>query len=233
MSQTVWIVGGGRVDPLASGLLEAGITVRQGGAALIGEAVVGAYDGQGLLLLDAATEGGSEALGSADVALLPVLAIADDEVALPAGVMRLPSSLDGTGRLHHVREVLAGPRNLRRHPRVPVDLPARVGPRETRTVDASLYGVRVVPGGALGVGEAVELAVVVGEGAEALLEGRVVAVRDGAAAIRCRPRRDQDLLLWIHLLLEGLEHSPLHGDGDPFAALFEEGEHDGAGRPND
>ena len=54
----------------------------------------------------------------------------------------------------------------------------------------------------------------------AALSASVVARREDGVALRCRPRTDEDLLLWIHLLLGGLADSPLHGATDPLGVLF-------------
>ncbi len=198
MSPTVWILG--RTDELAA--LE-----------------VAVYDGRGALLVDARGPEGAAALAAHDSALVPLLAVAAPDAPLPEGTLRLVPDTPAT-MAHHVREVLALPSNLRRHPRIRVDLAVSVGGVASRTRDVSLYGLWAEPAPAVAEGHAVALRVALADGAEIHLDGRVIARRGEGAAIRCRPASDADLLLWIHLLLGGLADSPLHGATDPLGVLF-------------
>ena len=115
---------------------------------------------------------------------------------------------------------MAGTSQFRRYPRVPIALSARVETVEYQVANASLYGVWMtgpLPGH---VGESIELDVTMSDGAQVTLDGTVVANRDGGIAVRTRPRRDIDLVLWLHLILGELEKSPLYSDVDPFGPLF-------------
>lgn len=220
MSPTVWILG--RTDELAAlevALRDDGVEVRRAPSTDLEAVVLAVYDGRGLLLVDARGPEGKAALAGHDSALVPLLAVAAPETALPEGTLRLVPDAPAT-MAHHVREVLALPSNLRRHPRIRVDLAVSVDGVSSRTRDVSLYGLWAEPAPAVAEGQAVSLRVALADGAEIHLDGRVIARRGEGAAIRCRPASDADLLLWIHLLLGGLTDSPLHGATDPLGVLF-------------
>lgn len=216
----IWLVAeGGGLSGLAAALAERGIALHRADDGLPAAALE-LYHGGGLVLVDARTTFGRAALADGGRALVPVVAIAPPDVPLPDGVLRLLP--DAPARMaHHLVEVLAEPSNLRRHPRVPIALPVRIAGQVLETVDVSLYGLRVVPDGpwadAAGPHEA---AVYLADGASIALDVQVVARRSDGVALRGRPSTDEDLLLWIHLILGGLEHSPLHADADPFGPLF-------------
>jgi hypothetical protein len=89
-----------------------------------------------------------------------------------------------------------------------------------RLIDISMYGVFIAPIHGSGIGDEVQVVATLDDGAEVCLSGTVVNLRDGGIAVRCRPTHDQDLLLWIHLLLGELAKSPRFADLDPFGPLF-------------
>lgn len=223
----VWMVGEG-LAALGAALAERGVAVHvappdEGIAA----AALALYDGRGAVIVDARTVAGRAVL-AAGAALVPVVAVAGGEVALPPGVLRLAPDAPAV-MAHHVVEVLRAPDDLRRHPRVPIALPLRIdslgaageGSGATlHTTDLSLYGLRAAPAAPVAVGGAVEATVTLADGAQIRLIGEVVDRRADALALRCRPASDGDLLLWIHLLIGELEKSPLHGEIDPFGPLF-------------
>lgn len=223
MKPGIWLLAADDVlVDLEAALRADGLDVARTTADAVEQVVAAAYDGRGLLLVDARTPAGLAVLAERSAAALPVLALAEDAVELPVGVLRLPVDLEVDMLHHHVREVLNQPSNLRRHPRVRVSLPAAVdGAPGWKLRDASLYGMWIEPAGDLDVGRGVEVTVVLEDGASVALSGRVLAVRGEGAAVRCRPTTDEDLLLWIHLILGGLATSPLHADADPFGPLFE------------
>lgn len=224
MPVEVWFVGPvtPRLGRLEGALTGAGVPVRHGAPDDMTQVILQLYDARGLLLVDASDAGGRVALDTRDSALIPILALAEPDCALPEGILRLNPGLDETVAVHHIRDILNEPGNLRRHPRVPVQLDATVGSTETTTRDISLYGVWVSPAPDHTEGEAVTVRLRVADDANIDLDGRVVSRRPDGAAIRTRPRTDEDLLLWINLLLEHLADSPLHADSDPFATLFDD-----------
>lgn len=224
MTVTIWMAGPvGRAPGLAPALQRAGLRTANVAGTTVAELAGVTYDGRGLIVLDARDPEGRRLLAAPDIHALPVIAVADEDEPLPGGVLRLVPGADADALAHHVREVVNEPRNLRRHPRVPVDLPVAVNGEWVRARDASLYGIRVSPDPGAADGAAVELTVRLDDGATIGLEGRVVARRGEGSAIRCRPCSDQDLLLWLHLILGGLAHSPLHADADPDDLLFADG----------
>jgi hypothetical protein len=222
MTPVIWIVGElARAPGLTGALTAAGFDLSRASGVLDGLAEA-TYDGRGLVLLDAADDRGRAALADPGLCAVPVLALAAADERLPPGVLRLVVGHPLDELVHHVGAVLAEPRNLRRQPRVPVDLPVRIDGHAATARDVSLYGMWLSPGPALAPGTPVELAVQLGDGANVALTGRVLARRGEGMAVRCRPCSDQDLLLWLHLILGGLERSPLHADADPFDFPFDE-----------
>lgn len=222
MSPRVWILG---PLPRAAGLADA---LRSDGVQVVSateEGLAGiasaAYDGQGVLIADLSSPRAREALETSPaVRCVTVLAVADENEPVPDGALPLPADEPASALSHHIREVLAEASNLRRHPRVPVDLDARVGGRPTRLRDASLYGAWIQPIEGVHAGQDVVVEVRLEDGGGVALTGRVVAVRGDGAAVSCRPRGEGDLLGWVHLLLGELEKSPLHPEPDPFGPLF-------------
>jgi hypothetical protein len=101
-----------------------------------------------------------------------------------------------------------------------VDLAASIDQDDCRIRDASLYGVWLTSRIRKQAGDEVSLAVRLSDGAVVHLSGRVVTIRDGGLAVRTRPSKDADLVLWLHLILGELASSPLHADADPFGPLF-------------
>ncbi len=220
MSPTVWILG--RTDELAAleaALRDDGVVVRRAPSTELEAVVLAVYDGRGLLLVDARGADGAAALVAHDSALVPLLAVAGPDLALPEGALRLVPDTPAV-MAHHLREVLAQPSNLRRHPRIRVDLAVSIDGAPSRTRDVSLYGLWAEPAPTVAEGQSVAIRAALADGAEIHLDGRVIARRGEGAAIRCRPASDADLLLWIHLLLGGLADSPLHGATDPLGVLF-------------
>lgn len=232
---SVWIYGD-TVAPLVEALRRRGITVRvepltpdpggsaAGANASLAAAALALYDGGGVVVVDARAAMGRAALDAHEVALVPVLAIAPAEAALPAGVLRLaPRPVEQMA--HHVGDVIRAPSELRRHPRVPARLPLTLRARsgealvDTHTADLSLYGLRAVTDDPRVDGE-VSASVTLSDGARVQLVGHVVDRREGHLALRCRPATDDDLVLWLHVLIAELERSPLHRDLDPFGPLF-------------
>ena len=111
-------------------------------------------------------------------------------------------------------------RNLRRYPRVPVNLKGVFNGQDVSIKDVSMYGLwleTVIEDSASNVAN---IEVVLSDGARVHLSGTVVDRREGGVAIRCRPRSDNDLVLWIHLILAELADSPLHANADIFGPLF-------------
>lgn len=218
----IWLVAeSGGLAGLSAELAERGVELRRTGEGRLPDAAFDLYDGAGVVVVDARSTVGRAVLVDSARALVPVVAIAPPEVDLTGGVLRLTP--EAPPRMaHHLMEVLAEPRNLRRHPRVPVRLPVRVGEQVLESIDISLYGLRVQPDGPWAAADGVRAtAVYLEDGARIALSASVVARRTDGVALRCRPQSDEDLLLWIHLILEGLERSPLHAEADPFGALFE------------
>ncbi len=218
----VWLVAeSGGLSGLDAALDERGVELRRTEEARLPDAAFELYDGVGVVVVDARSTVGRSVLADSARALVPVIGIAPAEIELPDGVLRLvPEAPDRMA--HHLVEVLAEPRNLRRHPRVPTQLPVRIDDQVLETADVSLYGLRVQPDGPWArFGAALDGAVYLDDGARIELDLTVVDRRSDGVALKARPRTDEDLLLWIHLILEGLERSPLHADADPFGALFE------------
>jgi hypothetical protein len=121
---------------------------------------------------------------------------------------------------HYVLEVISKETNLRRHPRVDLDVSLKIQGRTYRTRNVSLYGVLVDGKCPWESGTRLEILLAVEDGARLNLKGEVVAVREADVALRVRPVTDEDLLLWVHLILGELADSPLHGDFDPLGDLF-------------
>jgi hypothetical protein len=222
MKQRVWILG---PLPRAAGLADAlhrdGVEVVSATADDLAEIASAAYDGQGVLVLDLSSPRARDALETSPaVRCVTVLAVLAEGESAPDGTLPLPAEEAASALSHHIREVLAEGSNLRRHPRVPVDLDARVDGRPTRLRDASLYGAWIQPVEGVHRGQDVVLEVRLEDGGGVALTGRVVAVRGDGAAVSCRPRGEGDLLGWVHLLLGELEKSPLHPEPDPFGPLF-------------
>ncbi len=209
-----------RLTDLDAALQSAGVPVQHHEPDDVAQLVVQLYDARGLLLVDAHTDAGRAALDARDIALIPVLALAEEQIPLPNGVLRLLPDLDLDVSVHHIREVLSEPGNLRRHPRVPVELPVTVAEHQATTRDISLYGLWLSPAPPEGASDDVSLTVHLDSDAAIHLNGRVVSRRPDGAAVRTRPHSDLDLLLWVNLLLEHLADSPLHADADLFAPLF-------------
>lgn len=250
----VWLHGDA-LAPLADPLRRRGVEVRladevapgdaEGGPASapsLAAAALALYGGRGVLVVDARAPAGRAALADQGAALVPVLAVAPPDLALPDGALRLvPQPVEQMA--HHISDVLRAPDELRRHPRVPARLPVTVRARgssaagsatarpavDGHTLDLSLYGLRVAADkGAVDEGASddraidgdVSATVTLSDGARVHLVGQVVEQRTGHLALRCHPATDDDLVLWIHVLIAELERSPLHRDLDPFGPLF-------------
>ncbi len=217
MKPVVRVVGClARAPGLSSALRATGLEVTTSTHDRIEALAEATYDGRGLVLVDAADPAGAALLARPHLSALPVLALAEEDEALPADAMRLVVGPPADELAHHIAEVANEPRNLRRQPRVRVDLAARVGAAPARARDVSLYGLWLAPAPELAPGTAVEVSVRLGDGAAVTLDGRVVARRGDGLAIGCRPCTDHDLVLWLHLILAGLERSPIHAESDPF-----------------
>jgi len=217
----VWLVAeGGGLSGLSAALADRGVELRRSEDDRLPDAAYELYDGAGLVVVDARSTVGRAVLTDSARALVPLVGIAPPEIGLPGGVLRLvPEAPERMA--HNLVEVLAEPSNLRRHPRIPAVLPIRIGDQVLETLDLSLYGLRVRPGGPWAEADGIlDGAVYLEDGARIELELRVVSRRSDGVALRARPRTDEDLVLWIHLILQGLERSPLHADADPFGALF-------------
>jgi hypothetical protein len=179
------------------------------------------YDARGAVVVDLEWPGAPALLEGPQTVLLPLLVGAEATRPLPAGAFRLRPDFERAELLHHVAEVLRTRRNLRRHPRVPVELPVSAGGVNAKTRNVSLYGLRLA-GQALSAGWTGALEVGLADGAVIRLRARVVARPDEDTALAVRPLEDTDLVVWLHLLLERLARSPLHEDVDPFGPLFSE-----------
>ncbi len=185
------------------------------------------YDADGLLVIDREHSEAAQAINMGTT-LVPVLVLASPDATLAEGILSLDASMDPEKMSHHLIETMNAGGDVRRYPRVPLTLMARVETPaqsyDATLVDASLYGGRLE----LTVDEAhwprtgvdVEVSVYLEDSAEVRLSGRVVANREGGLAVRLRPTNDSDLVLWLHLLLGELSNSPLYADADPFGPLF-------------
>ena len=185
----------------------------------IDEFVLSMYDTAGILVVDFRSHDPVKTMLKG-AALLPVLMVAPQQFELPEDSLRISPDLSADEMAHHIQELLAGTSQFRRYPRVPVSLEARIGKTPYKIGNASLYGVWItgpLPGQP---GESIELIVSMSDGAQVILDGNVVDNRDGGIAVRTRPRRDLDLVLWLHLILGELDKSPLYSDVDPFGPLF-------------
>ncbi len=185
----------------------------------LAEVTASLYDATGLLVIDAGHPEAVTALSEGST-LIPVVALAGKELSLPDGVMRIDPSDSDERMAHHLIEVLNQGGNVRRYPRVTVDLSASIEGAPYRVKDASMYGVWLEPCGGHETGQTFELAVALSDGAIIKLLGSVVGRRSGGLAVRVRPVADSDLLLWLHLLLGELADSPIHADADVFGPLF-------------
>ena len=183
------------------------------------DVAVSLYDATGLLVIDTDHPDAMNALNEG-AALVPVLAIAGREVSLPAEVMRLDTTDDDDRMAHHIAEILNQGGNVRRYPRVAVDLPVQIDGQRFRLKDVSMYGVWIETHGAYKTGQDFEMCVTLTDGAPVYLLGSVVGERGDGLAVRVRPLADSDLLLWLHLLLGELANSPIHADADVFGPLF-------------
>jgi hypothetical protein len=201
-------------------LQSAGYAVRPGPSALQSLAEQ-TYDARGAVLVDLEWPGAPVLLDGPQTVLVPLLVAANAARPLPDGALRLRPDFERAELLHHVAEVLRTRRNLRRHPRVPVELPVYAGVVQAKTRNVSLYGLRLV-GQALSAGWTGGLEVGLADGTVIRLRARVVARPDDDTALAVRPVEDTDLVVWLHLLLERLARSPLHEDVDPFGPLFSE-----------
>ena len=177
------------------------------------------YDARGLLVVDAEDDECRKAI-MAGAAIMPLLAICDDRTTLPPGTLRVDSTEGDERIVHHVLDILNHPSNQRRYPRVRVDLKVKAGAQVRLAKNISFYGIWVEPAVDCHLGERLQMAIFLSDGAQISLDGWVVAKRPDGTAMRVRPCDDEDLLLWVHLLLGELSKSPLHGDVDPFGELF-------------
>lgn len=177
------------------------------------------YDARGLVYADATEPSGRALLSSAAARSLPIVARGGEEGATPG--LSLDPDLDTEAQAHHLADLLRRPAELRRYPRVPLRRALRVGDVVCHTRNISLYGVRLEGSPPLPPGDFVgEFELGGADGTVVRLVAREVGRAADAVALRCRPERDLDLVLWIHTLLAALEQSPLHGEVDPFGPLF-------------
>lgn len=177
------------------------------------------YDARGLVYVDATEPVGRGLLASAAARSLPIVARGGEEGTTPG--LPLVPDLDAEAQAHHLADLLRRPAELRRYPRVPLRGALRVGDLRCPTRNISFYGVRVEGAPALPSGDFVaEFELSGPEPAVVRLVAREVGRTSEAVALRCRPERDLDLVVWIHTLLAALEQSPLHGEVDPFGPLF-------------
>lgn len=216
---TVWLYGRTGEEPaLADALGRRGlaVAVHRGEVA---ELLRRTYDGQGLVFLDVAEPGLAALLQSPLGRSMPLVVRCAPEGPAVDG-LALDGNLDLDTQAHHLADVLRDAGNLRRHPRVPVRREMRLAGLRVFTRDVSLYGVRLEGNPALPVGDfAAELEGGPGEPVIRLVV-REVSRHADSVALRCRPERDLDLVVWLDLLLAALASSPLHRDVDPFGPLF-------------
>lgn len=142
-------------------------------------------------------------------------------VPFDARIRHLDAGLSPEDEAHHLADLLRASTDGRRHPRVPWRGRGRLGETDVFIVDVSPFGLRLR--GAMPADDA-EYPVVVdlGEGRpEIRLIARPVGRYGTDLALRCRPERDVDLVLWVDLILAALAHSPAHRELDPFGSLFE------------
>ena len=177
------------------------------------------YDATGLLLIDG-DHPESAAVLRAGGALVPVLAIADQNLDAADEVMRMSPAQELNDMIFHIVEILNQKADLRRYPRAPVNLEAEVNGHRCRVLNASMYGVWINDACGQRVGDPVNAVITLSDGACLQLDGQVVAAREDGAAVRVRPKSDADLVLWLHLILGALSESPLHRNIDPFGPLF-------------
>ncbi|MCK6569788.1 hypothetical protein L6V77_01610 [Myxococcota bacterium] len=175
----------------------------------------------GLVLLDG-TMADADSLAGAIAALgFAVVVRGGSDVAVGRGALRLEPGLEPEDEAHHLADLLRATGEVRRHPRVPWRGDAQLGGLPVRVVDVSPFGIRLR--GDVPLGEA-ECPLVVSLGAggpEIRLLASPVGRHGEDVALRCRPERDVDLVLWVDLILSSLARSPLHREIDPFGSLFE------------
>ena len=177
------------------------------------------YDTRGLVYVDSMEPRGRALLASAAARSLPIVARGGEEDVTPG--LPLGPELDAEAQAHHLADLLRRPAELRRYPRVPLRRAPRIGDGHCHTRNISLYGVRLEGTPPLPAGDFVgEFELPGAEKTVVRLVAREVGRTPDAVALRCRPERDLDLVLWIHTLLAALEQSPLHGEVDPFGPLF-------------
>ncbi len=219
MNHTVWLLAPRTsYSGLESLLIKRGVEVHRVTSHFT-DAALSLYGANGLLLVDADTDEGKAAV-NAGAALMPLLAICSPQTDLPPKSLRVDPAEGDEHIVHHLLDVLNGGHEQRRHPRVRVSLKVLINGQTRTAKNISFYGVWLEPEGPWRIGESVRVQVSVADGATIELDGQVVAKRRYGTAIRIRPIEDQDLLLWVHLLLGELSRSPLHSDIDPFGELF-------------
>jgi len=219
--KTVWLLAdSGALRPLERYLVERGIDVKRAADHDLADVAIGSYDGQGLLVLDARRSDRLARLRSHEQALVPMLAVAPLSAKLPDGVLRLDAMTPPDRMGHYVMEVIAKETNLRRHPRVSLDVALQIQGKTYRSRNVSLYGILIEGECPWSTGTRLDILLSVEDGAKLSLQGEVVATRRNEVALRVRPVTDEDLLLWVHLILGELADSPLHDDFDPFGDLF-------------
>ena len=216
---SVWLVAqGSRLNEMEAALKQNGIIVDRISDDVF-ETALNLYGARGLLLIDAAHPN-LDAIAASGRALVPVM-IVGHQIGLPVeGTMVLRDVSDIPKATQHILDILNERDNQRRYPRAPVDLSANIGGRKGRIRDVSMYGVFVTCEHVYALDAQIQVVISLGDGAQIHLDGTVVNHRDGGVAVRCRPKRDQDLLLWLHLLLGELSKNPRFADIDPFGPFF-------------
>ena len=219
--KTVWLLAdSGALRPLERHLTERGIQVLRAADHDLAGVAVDAYDARGLVVVDARRSDRLARLRAREHALVPMLAVAPKSAKLPEGVLRLDAMTPPERMGDYVLEVVAQDTNLRRHPRVALAISVSIQGKRFTTRNVSLYGVLLEGHSPWAIGTRLEMLLAVEDGARLNLQGEVVAVRENDVALRVRPATDEDLLLWVHLILGELADSPLHDDLDPFGDLY-------------
>ena len=215
----VWLLGvTGSELGLAEALVRRGVSV---GIYPLGSPPMLAptFEVPALILLDAADPDGQAFLRRAEDCALPIVVRSAPDVPVTEG-FAISAALDAEAQAHHLADILRDAENLRRHPRVPVRREIRLGEARAWTRDLSLDGVRVDGTIALPAGDfPAELDGGPGQPVIRLIVREVSRHGDGIA-LRCRPERDLDLVVWLDLLLGALAAGPLYRDADPFGPLF-------------
>jgi hypothetical protein len=180
------------------------------------------FGGPSLVLLDESDAGAALLAGAMTALGFQVVVRGDHEGKLPDGPgLRLPPGLSPEVEAHHLCDVLRTANEARRHPRVPWRGQAIINGVEVQILDISPFGLRIHGASWPDAGEHVVTVRLGASGPEIRLLAQAAGRHGDDLALRCRPERDVDLVLWVDLILRELASSPKHRESDPFGPLFE------------